>query len=225
MTTKTLVPLALLVAPGLALAQADTDAKKSAEQITCELTRECAVEAEPATPQLRQKGKQRGFNIDKRSAKESKKEPAYAARSTGQKPSGVSGTAGKGPTKAVKATGKSGSDNSAGGSARLAVGFDTGSATFDASGRRQAAALLAALKGPKLIGRRIVVSGHTDNVGDRATNLELSLRRAQALVDYLTQNGIDRTTLEAKGYGFDQPLPGLSPRAPANRRVEIALAN
>jgi outer membrane protein OmpA-like peptidoglycan-associated protein len=62
-------------------------------------------------------------------------------------------------------------------------------------------------------------------VGSRPFNLDLSRRRADALVDYLAQNGVDRSRLEAHGVGFDQPLPGLGSRAAANRRVEISVAN
>lgn len=224
MIIKLTLPLALLAAPGLAYAQPATDPDKSAEQITCELTGQCAVEAEPAPPQLRDKGKQRGFAIDKRADKDRKKNPGYAGKGPEKKPAITTEKSGKDSTQLAKATAKPTPGKSAAGSSRLAVGFDFGTAKLDAAGLRQAKELLAALKGPKLVGKRIVVSGHTDSVGSREDNLKLSQLRAQTLVDYLTQNGIDPTTLEARGFGFDRPIPGLGPRAAANRRVEIALA-
>jgi peptidoglycan-associated lipoprotein len=54
---------------------------------------------------------------------------------------------------------------------------------------------------------KIVVSliAHTDNRGTDATNMQLSQRRAQAVVDYLIINGIDEERLNAKGMGESQP--------------------
>lgn len=50
------------------------------------------------------------------------------------------------------------------------------------------------------------VGGHTDNTGDKTTNQQLSLKRAQNVVDYLVQKGIDKTRLIAKGYADSVPL-------------------
>jgi peptidoglycan-associated lipoprotein len=54
---------------------------------------------------------------------------------------------------------------------------------------------------------KIVVSliAHTDNRGSDAANMQLSQRRAQAVVDYLIINGIDEERLNAKGMGETQP--------------------
>jgi peptidoglycan-associated lipoprotein len=54
---------------------------------------------------------------------------------------------------------------------------------------------------------KIVVSliAHTDNRGSDAANMQLSQRRAQAVVDYLIINGIDEERLNAKGMGESQP--------------------
>jgi len=210
MSIKLSLPLALLALPSLAAAQAAPDPVKTADQITCELTQDC----EAAPPPTRKAAATRGFVIAKQ--KKSAKEPGYTAPAA----KGAT-TPGTGKPKTAAAPTKAPAPRAA----RLAVGFETGSFALTAAGRRQADQLLAALKGPKLAGRKVVVSGHTDSVGDRAANLELSRRRAEALVDYLAGNGVERTRLEAKGYGFDRPLPGVSPRAGVQRRVEIALAN
>ena len=52
----------------------------------------------------------------------------------------------------------------------------------------------------------IELGAHTDMVGDANANLLLSKRRAQAVVDYLTQKGYDVDRLVAKGYGESKPV-------------------
>lgn len=52
----------------------------------------------------------------------------------------------------------------------------------------------------------IELGAHTDMVGDDNANLLLSKRRAQAVVDYLTQKGYDVDRLVAKGYGESKPV-------------------
>ena len=52
----------------------------------------------------------------------------------------------------------------------------------------------------------IELGAHTDMVGDANANLTLSKRRAQAVVDYLTQKGYDVDRLVAKGYGESMPV-------------------
>jgi outer membrane protein OmpA-like peptidoglycan-associated protein len=70
---------------------------------------------------------------------------------------------------------------------------------------------------------RVSVDGHTDDVGDDATNLTLSRRRALAVVRWLVAHGIDERRLEARGFGARQPLVGgTSEQARSkNRRVEF----
>ncbi|GAP72418.1 hypothetical protein SAMD00024442_31_3 [Candidatus Symbiothrix dinenymphae] len=52
----------------------------------------------------------------------------------------------------------------------------------------------------------IEMSAHTDRIGSDDYNTDLSQRRAQSVVDYLIQNGIEKERLEAKGYGKTAPL-------------------
>ena len=52
----------------------------------------------------------------------------------------------------------------------------------------------------------IEIGGHTDNLGTNAYNQRLSEARAQSVVDYLIENGIERSRLVAKGYGELQPV-------------------
>ena len=51
----------------------------------------------------------------------------------------------------------------------------------------------------------IELAAHTDLVGQNKANQELSLRRAQTVVDYLIRNGIEQERLTAVGYGEEKP--------------------
>jgi outer membrane protein OmpA-like peptidoglycan-associated protein len=72
-------------------------------------------------------------------------------------------------------------------------------------------------------GIRIEISGHTDNSGSPAHNLELSKNRAKSVYDYLIGLGIAADRLTYKGYGATQPIsPNTTNEGKAqNRRTEI----
>jgi len=53
---------------------------------------------------------------------------------------------------------------------------------------------------------RIEISSHTDNKGSARYNKKLSEDRAKSVVNYLLEKGIAADRLEAKGYGFDEPI-------------------
>ncbi|HEX8704618.1 MAG TPA: OmpA family protein [Myxococcaceae bacterium] len=71
----------------------------------------------------------------------------------------------------------------------------------------------------------VLIEGHTDNKGSRNYNVDLSQRRAKAVLDYLVSKGIERKRLSAKGFGFDRPITSnATPLGRAkNRRVEFRL--
>ena len=73
----------------------------------------------------------------------------------------------------------------------------------------------------------VEVKGHTDERGDDAYNLDLSNRRAAAVVAYLTEHGIDADRLTSTGYGETMPIdPSHTEAAWAkNRRVEFQSAS
>ncbi len=73
---------------------------------------------------------------------------------------------------------------------------------------------------PKMI---IEIQGHTDNQGTHKYNINLSTERAQAVVDFLTQKGIDSSRLYFKGFGDTLPISdnGTSEGRQLNRRVEF----
>jgi outer membrane protein OmpA-like peptidoglycan-associated protein/tetratricopeptide (TPR) repeat protein len=73
---------------------------------------------------------------------------------------------------------------------------------------------------------KVQINGHTDNSGNAATNKTLSLKRASAVVTYLTQKGIAATRLSAKGYGSERPIVSNDDEEGGraiNRRTEIEI--
>jgi OmpA-OmpF porin, OOP family len=71
----------------------------------------------------------------------------------------------------------------------------------------------------------IEVQGHTDERGDDAYNLDLSERRAAAVMTYLISHGVDAKRLESHGYGETQPIDKRHNEAAwtTNRRVDFVL--
>jgi len=75
---------------------------------------------------------------------------------------------------------------------------------------------------------RVVLVGHSDVVGDLATNIGLSRERAQSVVDRLvTAHGVAPGQISAEGVGYLAPLSDNATREgrAVNRRVEAVLAN
>jgi len=70
---------------------------------------------------------------------------------------------------------------------------------------------------------RIGVEGFTDSTNTDAYNVDLSRRRAQAVLAWLTQQGISSARLTAQGFGKSRPVAdNATPQGRAlNRRVEI----
>ena len=83
-------------------------------------------------------------------------------------------------------------------------------------------ALVAVLRAHAAI-TRVDIQGHTDDRGERATNLDLSASRARAVRMYLIDHGILPDRVEAHGFGPDRPIVenDRPERRAANRRVEV----
>lgn len=101
------------------------------------------------------------------------------------------------------------------------VEFESGSSTLTPRGRAILDEMAKAMA--KLGDRKIEVTGHTDNVGSRTTNLALSQARADAIVDYLAAKGIVKSALSASGAGPDRPVADntASEGRARNRRIEF----
>lgn len=69
---------------------------------------------------------------------------------------------------------------------------------------------------------KVIVAGHADTKGSDATNLRISLKRAQAVADYLIRKqGLAATRFIISGFGEMSPLEGIPSTDPRNRRVEF----
>jgi outer membrane protein OmpA-like peptidoglycan-associated protein len=75
--------------------------------------------------------------------------------------------------------------------------------------------------------RTALVEGFTDSVGGEAANQDLSDRRAAAVQTALSNLGVDRQRISAKGYGEAFPVAGNDNAGgrQMNRRVEIVLSD
>jgi outer membrane protein OmpA-like peptidoglycan-associated protein len=54
----------------------------------------------------------------------------------------------------------------------------------------------------------IQIQGHTDNIGNDASNLKLSENRAESVYNYLVEQGITKDRLTYKGFGKSLPVAG-----------------
>ncbi|MBS1623374.1 MAG: OmpA family protein [Bacteroidetes bacterium] len=99
--------------------------------------------------------------------------------------------------------------------------FETGSDVIKKESYKELDSVVTILKQYEFL--KVSIDGHTDNVGSDRANLELSTKRASAVMAYLTDHGIAGTRLTATGYGPYRPLQDNNTAAgrAANRRVEI----
>jgi OOP family OmpA-OmpF porin len=102
-----------------------------------------------------------------------------------------------------------------------AIYFKTGSAELD----RESEPLLNS--GADIASRcqsiKIDVEGHTDNVGQKASNRQLSAQRAKSVVDYLVKKGVNPALIQSAGYGDTRPVVANDSEAnrAKNRRIEF----
>lgn len=73
----------------------------------------------------------------------------------------------------------------------------------------------------------IIIEGHTDNMGTFEYNMDLSLRRARAVVEYLRTQGLPEERIKYEGYGYTRPLTDNRDESgrQLNRRVAFRINN
>ena len=71
----------------------------------------------------------------------------------------------------------------------------------------------------------ILVTGHTDSVGNLEANDRLSLKRAKTVEKFLIEQGVDAKLIESAGRGEREPLVPTADNVaePQNRRVELSI--
>ncbi len=105
------------------------------------------------------------------------------------------------------------------------INFGSGNAEITAYSMPVVEALATAAK--DCAGTKIEVAGHTDQQGDDASNMKLSEARANAVIAALSERGVPKERMSAKGYGETKLLDqGASSEALAkNRRIEFTVSS
>ena len=101
--------------------------------------------------------------------------------------------------------------------------FDTDKADLKPAARTNLDGLAASLqKNPQT---NITIVGHTDNTGTAEHNMDLSVRRAEAVKSYIAAANVDPARLATQGKGENEPLADNSTvdGRSQNRRVEIVI--
>lgn len=108
------------------------------------------------------------------------------------------------------------------------VGFAFGSAALTAAGLNEIQDIAGQLRQLEQV-ENITVSGHTDRIGDVASNQRLSQQRAEAVRRALADQGIPAGVIQAQGFGPSRPVVQCDQQDRAdliaclapNRRVDI----
>ena len=99
--------------------------------------------------------------------------------------------------------------------------FQSGSVEVLPESKPQIMAVFKAIQDRKSCDTSVI--GHSDRVGDNATNKDISIRRAESVANMLKAIGLDGNCLDVRYYGENDPaVPTADGVAePKNRRVEI----
>ena len=103
--------------------------------------------------------------------------------------------------------------------------FEVGKSDLKPGATRSLDKLVAALRrDPEMA---VTIEGHTDSTGKRASNVELSKRRANAVRSYLAAKGVGGQRIKAAGLGPDFPVAtnATAEGRQRNRRVELLVQN
>jgi outer membrane protein OmpA-like peptidoglycan-associated protein len=84
------------------------------------------------------------------------------------------------------------------------IHYETNSADFDEASAIMLSAFAEYLK--KNPSMKVIIQGHTDNVGDDLANYALSADRAFTVKEYLESQGVSASRIDFKGMGENQPI-------------------
>jgi outer membrane protein OmpA-like peptidoglycan-associated protein len=102
--------------------------------------------------------------------------------------------------------------------------FDTGKSTLRPLAREKLAKVAGIVSGHP--GLRLDVEGYTDSVGGDEYNQQLSEQRGTSVRDYLMMQGMQGSSVTAKGFGKTQPVASndTAEGRQQNRRVELVIS-
>ena len=99
--------------------------------------------------------------------------------------------------------------------------FDTGKYALKTPAKNALSRFATSLKNDP--NTNVQIFGHTDNTGSRAVNEKLSKQRADAVLNYLQNNGVASSRMESYGLAYDYPVASNDTKEgrAQNRRVEV----
>ena len=102
--------------------------------------------------------------------------------------------------------------------------FDSGKYTLRPAAREKLAKLSGIVLGHP--GLKLAAEGHTDSTGGSEFNQRLSVKRAEAVAEYLSSQGVPSDSLSASGFGDTRPIAQNNTPAgrQKNRRVELIVS-
>ncbi|HUG80080.1 MAG TPA: OmpA family protein [Bryobacterales bacterium] len=102
--------------------------------------------------------------------------------------------------------------------------FDTGKYSLRSAAREKLAKVVGVISGHRDL--KLEVEGHTDNVGSDEYNQRLSEQRAEAVRNFLTEQGMSSSSITTRGLGEGQPVASNDSTAgrQQNRRVELVVS-
>jgi outer membrane protein OmpA-like peptidoglycan-associated protein len=108
-----------------------------------------------------------------------------------------------------------------GGEVIAGVDFESGSAALSGSAKAALQPLLRALQGDPTL--QVELRGYTDDRGNASRNIDLSQRRADAVRDWLVDEGIEARRVQSRGLGSANPVASndSAPGRAQNRRIEV----
>jgi outer membrane protein OmpA-like peptidoglycan-associated protein len=102
--------------------------------------------------------------------------------------------------------------------------YENGNAVLKSESYQMLEEMAVFLNENKLLSLEII--GHTDNVGSASKNRILSKERAQSVIDFLVNKGVEKTRLKANGYGQERPIASNDDEKEGrelNRRIEVRI--